>query len=124
MECRKMERYVGSQVLDEPVAELLDFFGRIIVSWYEQGGHFEPHVCFVPDPSEGIENRITFSQAVTTVKIDCKSFQVDVCRIDMLEKTGACFRRNISCGNGHSFDITFVGCYCGIDDVLGKDDRI
>jgi len=53
-----MQRDIGADFFQDPVTHLLEFAVIIVRLWNDQIRDFEPDVCFLFQPLEGIEDRL------------------------------------------------------------------
>ena len=57
VECREVQRHVGTEAIDNPGTLRFDFSPRIVLTGNEQGGDFEPDVRFVFEVFERFKHR-------------------------------------------------------------------
>lgn len=124
VECGKVDGDIWSEVFDDPLGELLKFFGGIVESGDQEGGEFEPHFGFFGDVFEDIEYGLQVTAAKVVVKVVGECFQVDVGGIHVVEEVYCGFWVDIAGCDGYRLDFLFVAGLGAIDGVFQEDNGI
>ena len=86
MEGGQVKRDIRAQMGEKPVAEPVYFFFRVVLTGNEEGSYFYPNLCFLLEPSQGVENRPEVGEAQSMIKLFGKRLQIDIGRINVFEE--------------------------------------
>ena len=124
MERREVDRYVGSQFLDHPIAHPLYLVRRVVRIGNQQIGNLKPNVRFPGQPSQRVHDRLQMAAAKLRIERFGEGLQIDVGRVDIAIEGGPALGRDVSRGNGHGLHARLATCPGRINCIFGPNDRV
>src|SRR5215475_9578724 len=124
MERREVKRHRISQIFENPITELLSFFGSIVLVGDHQICDLEPDVSFILKPLEGIEHRIEVRKCNLVVETLCKGFQIHVGCVDVAINLRPCLGRDVTRCYHHALYTLLPGEARNINNKFPPDHRV
>src|SRR5215510_3416441 len=124
MERREVKRHRISYIFENPITELLSFFGSIVLVRDHQICDLEPDVSFNLKPLEGIEHRVEVRKCNLVVETLCKGFQIHVGCVDVAINLRPCLRRDVTRGDHDALQTLFPSKTGNINNKFPPDHRI
>src|SRR5215470_5048183 len=108
MEGGEMERDVGTEILQNPLAFFLDLFLGIIEARDKQGRDLEPNLGLVLQVLQGIEYRLQLATTDLSVKFLGETLEVDVGRVHVTVKFLTGLGADLPRGHRHRLNPPFM----------------
>ena len=120
----EVQRHVGTQVHQNPFGQLARLRRIVIQAWNHQVGDLEPNIRLILQPLQRLEYRLEMSQCDLAVEVFSKTFQVDVCSVDVVINVVKRFAGDVAIGNHHPLQPKLFRRLANIDDILAPDRRL
>jgi len=119
-----VQRYVGTQLLHDPLRHRLNLGLGVVLARYEQCREFEPDIGFVFQVKQRVEYRLQMPAADFPIEAISERFQIDVRRVHEVEELIARSLGDIAGGDGNVLDILLATSLGDVHGVLKKDHGI
>src|SRR5262245_6214802 len=111
-------------MFENPITELLSFFGSIVLVRDHEICDLEPDVSFILKPLEGIEHRVEVRKCNLVVETLCKGFEIHVGCVDVTKNLRPCLRRDVARGDHDALQTLFSSKTGNINNKFPPDHRI
>jgi len=124
MKRREVQRHVVAQVLQHPIAELLEFGIVVVQRRDDEVGDLKPHARLMTQPAQRVEHRLQVRQRDFGVELLGEGLQVDVGSVDVGVDVEKGFTRDVAVGHHYSVDAGCVRIARDVDDVFAPYRRL
>src|SRR5437867_11111842 len=124
VEGREVERHVGAQVLEDPVALASDLVVAVVQARDQQRRDLGPHRGLAPEPYERVEHGLEMPEGDAVVELLREPLQVHVGRVHVLEDLGARLGGHVAGGHEPVDRAGRARRARDVDRELGPDDRV